>query len=73
MENDLFNTKIKDDLKNHFSEIDEADIISEMQKRKASFMYDFLRSNKESLAKLADDKIAMPLLKCKEIIEEMQK
>ncbi len=73
LENDLFNTKIKDDLKNHFSEIDEADIISEMQKRKASFMYDFLRSNKESLAKLADDKIAMPLLKCKEIIEEMQK
>lgn len=73
LENDLFNTKIKDDLKNHFSDIDEADIISEMQKRKASFMYDFLRSNKESLAKLADDKIAMPLLKCKEIIEEMQK
>lgn len=73
LENDLFNTKIKDDLKNHFSDIDEADIIREMQKRKASFMYDFLRNNKESLAKLADDKISMPLLKCKEIIEEMQK
>ncbi len=73
LENDLFNTSIKDDLKNHFSDIDEAEIISEMQKRKASFMYDFLRSNKESLAKLAKDSIAKPLLKCKEVIEEMQK
>lgn len=73
LENDLFNTKIKDDLKNYFSDIDEVDIISEMQKRKASFMYDFLRNNKESLAKLAEDKIAMPLIKCKEIIGEIQK
>ncbi len=73
LENDLFNTGIKDDLKNHFSDIDETEIISEMQKRKASFMYDFLRSNKESLAKLAKDPIAKPLLKCKKVIEEMQK
>jgi putative ATP-dependent endonuclease of OLD family len=73
LENDLFNTNIKDDLKDHFGDIDEVDIINEMQKRKASFMYDFLRSNKESLAKLAEDEIAKPLLICKELIEEMQK
>ncbi|TDB64359.1 ATP-dependent nuclease [Arundinibacter roseus] len=73
LENDLFNTKIKEDLKNYFSDIGEHEIINEMQKRKASFMFKFLRNNKESLKKLSEDPIAKPLLKCKEIIEEMQK
>jgi len=72
LENDLFNTDIKVDLKAHFSDLDEAEIINEMQKRKASFMYDFLRNKKESLSKLAKDSIAKPLIKCKEIIEEIQ-
>lgn len=72
LETDLFNTAIKDDLKTFFQDTDEAEIISQMQKKKASFMYDFLRSSKESLKKLAGDRIAKPLLKCKEIIEEMQ-
>ena len=43
-----------------------------MQKRKATFMYDFLRNNKDCLAKLAKDAISKPLIKCKEIIEEIQ-
>jgi putative ATP-dependent endonuclease of OLD family len=73
LENDLFNTDIKEDLKKHFVDFDETEIVTEMQKRKASFMYDFLRKNKECLAKLSKDSIANPLLKCKEIIEEMQK
>jgi len=73
LENDLFNTDVKEDLEKHFSDIDVDEIIPEMQKRKASFMYDFLRNNKESLTKLIKDPIAKPLLKCKEIIEEMQK
>ncbi|MCU0433625.1 MAG: AAA family ATPase [Bacteroidia bacterium] len=73
LENDLFNSCIKSDLIKYFVGFDETEIVSEMQKRKASFMYDFLRNNKESLAKLAKDPIAKPLLKCKEIIEEMQK
>ena len=73
LENDLFNTDIKEDLEKHFSDIDVDEIITAMQKRKASFMYDFLRNNKESLKKLSNDPLAKPLLKCKEIIEEMQK
>ncbi len=73
LENDLFNTDIKEDLKKHFADFDETEIVFEMQKRKASFMYDFLRNNKECLAKLAKDPIAKPLIKCQEIIEEIQK
>lgn len=72
LENDIFNSDIKEDLKKHFSDFDESDIIGEMQKRKASFMYDFLRNNKESLLKLAKDPVAKPLLKCQEIIEAIQ-
>lgn len=73
LENDLFNTDIKEDLKNYFSDFSENEIITRMQKRKASFMYDFLRTNKECLSKLSKDPIADPLLKCKEIIEDIQK
>lgn len=72
LENDLFNTNIQAELKAHFSKLDDAGILNEMQKRKASSMYDFLRNNKESLSKLAKDPIAKPLIKCKEIIEEIQ-
>ena len=73
LENDLFNTDIKEDLKRHFNYIDDSGIIIEMQKRKASFMFDFLRNHKEKLAKLTKEKIASPLVKCKEIIEKIQK
>lgn len=72
LENDLFNSDIKEDLKNHFSDLDEAEIIAVMQKRKASFMYDFLRNNKDCLKKLAEDSISKPLIKCKNIIQDMQ-
>jgi len=72
LENDLFNTAIKENLKSHFKDLDETEIINEMQKRKATFMYDFLRNNKDSLAKLAKDSISKPLITCKEIIEEIQ-
>lgn len=72
LENDLFNSILKTNLINHFSDLDESEIIEAMQKRKASFMYDFLRHNKESLLNLFDDPIAKPLIKCKEIIEQIQ-
>ncbi|MGV8992785.1 MAG: ATP-dependent nuclease [Flavobacterium sp.] len=72
LENDIFNTVLKADVKSYFSDLDESEIISAMQKRKASFMYDFLKNNKDSLSKLATDPIAKPLLKCQEIIEQIQ-
>ena len=72
LENDIFNTVIKADLKNYFGDLDESEIILAMQKRKASFMYNFLQDNKDSLSKLATDAIAKPLIKCREIIEQIQ-
>jgi len=72
LENDIFNTVLKKELKDYFSELAENEIVSAMQKRKASFMYDFLKKNKESLAKLSADPIAKPLQKCKSIIEKIQ-
>jgi putative ATP-dependent endonuclease of OLD family len=72
LENDLFNSVIKEDLKAYFKGLDEAEIIEEMQKRKASFMFEFLREKKDCLVKLADDPLAKPLLNCKIIIDKIQ-
>jgi putative ATP-dependent endonuclease of OLD family len=70
LENDLFNSEIKEDIKNYFS--DGNDIIKSMQKRKATFMYDFIKNKKKSLKKLKDNNIASPLFRCVEIIERIQ-
>jgi len=70
LENDLYNSKIKEDLEEYFSEYD--NIVNLMQKRKATFMYDFLKNKKDSLIKLKDSEIAQPLFKCVEIIERIQ-
>jgi putative ATP-dependent endonuclease of the OLD family len=43
--------------------------IKEMQKRKATFMFNFLTENLETLVDLAEDQLAKPLLRCKEIVE----
>ena len=72
LENDLYNTVLKDDLNKYFDDLEESEIIPEMQKRKATFMYDFLKKNKDLLTKLANDPIAEPLLTCKSIIEKIQ-
>ncbi|RXK60046.1 DUF2813 domain-containing protein [Lacibacter luteus] len=72
LENDLFNTVLKEDIKKYFNDLDESEIIDAMQKRKASFMYAFLQDNKDSLAKLAEDPISEPLRSCKQIIDIIQ-
>lgn len=70
LENDLFNSEIKEDLEEYFSDYD--DIVTLMQKRKATFMYDFLKNQKNSLVKLKSNNIASPLFRCVEIIERIQ-
>lgn len=72
LENDLYKTVLKDDLNKYFVDLDESEIVTAMQKRKATFMYDFLKNNKKSLSKLVNDPIAKPLLICKSIIEKIQ-
>ncbi len=70
LENDLFNSEIKEDLEKYFPDSD--DIIGLMQKRKATFMYDFLKNKKNSLKKLKGNNLALPLFSCVEIIERIQ-
>lgn len=72
LENDLFNSELKKDLIDYFTEIKETEIVDAMQQRKASFMYSFIKNKKDNLIKLEEDQIAKPLLACKKIIEEAQ-
>lgn len=71
LENDIFNSPIKDDLLDFFEELDQDEIIVAMQKRKASFMYNFLKKKKDHLKKLDSDIISLPLKRCAEIAEEL--
>lgn len=69
LENDLFNSSIKNDLKDYFSDFNENEIVNEMQSYKATFMYKFLKENKDKLVKLKDEGLSSPLYACKEIVE----
>lgn len=72
LENDFFNSSLNSEIKDFFSGIDETEIITGMQKRKATFMFNFLKMNTKSLSKLKDDNISKPLLECKSKIELIQ-
>lgn len=72
LENDFLNSSVNTEIKDFFSELDDEDIIKSMQKRKATFMYNFLKNNKDILSKLKNDPISKPLLECKSIIESIQ-
>jgi len=71
LENDIFNSPIKDDVLEFFGGLDQNEIIEAMQKRKASFMYDFLKKKKDDLQKLNSDFISLPLKRCVEIVENL--
>jgi putative ATP-dependent endonuclease of OLD family len=72
LENDFFNSSLNSEIKDFFTGIDETEIVKGMQKRKATFMFNFLKNNTKSLSKLKDDAIAKPLLDCKNKIEFLQ-
>jgi putative ATP-dependent endonuclease of OLD family len=44
-------------------------LINEMQKRKATFMFDFLRNSIDGIENLESMPLIEPLIKCKEIAE----
>lgn len=72
LENDFFNSSLNSEIQDFFTDLEEEKIVSAMQKRKATFMFEFLKNNKKLLSKLKDDAIAKPLLECKSIIENIQ-
>ena len=72
LENDFYNSPIKREIIEFFTKLKEEEIVKAMQKRKATFMFDFLKSNKQSLSKLKDNPLSKPLLECKSIIDKIQ-
>lgn len=71
LENDLVNSPILEKLKEFYLIDDKDEILKEMQNRKAGSMFKFLCKYQTELSILNDDNIAKPLLKCKEIIENL--
>ncbi len=72
LENDIYNSPLKDDLEKYFADYDSDEIVGLMQSYKATFMYKFLREKKESIKNLELDDLAAPIYACKTIIEEIQ-
>lgn len=72
LENDLLEGPLKSKVKEYYADLEEKEIIAAMQKRKATFMYDFLRKKQNELSLLKGDRIAKPLLECKDLLEANQ-
>ena len=70
-ENDLFNSPLKQEIKDFFSDCEEDEIVEKMQSYKAVYMYQFLKKKKDKLSCLKDDNLAEPLYACKEIVEKL--
>lgn len=71
LENDLFNSPMKKEIKDFFSDCDEDDIVNKMQSYKAINMYEFLKKKKDKLSCLENDNIAKPLYACVKIVNEL--
>lgn len=71
LETDLISGELREELEFFFERDEEVSIREMMNKRKATFMFRFLKDNSESLTKLENDDIAAPLLRCKEIAEDL--
>lgn len=68
LERDLHKA-LGDTVEEYFGFTDDEELLEKMQKRKATFMFEFMNEKMDVLSDLADDKIALPLYRCKEIAE----
>lgn len=71
LENDLFDSPLKEDLESFFESTDRSEIIKSMQSRKAGFMYDFVKKEKNKLIKLKDNNLSSPLKECQKLVETL--
>lgn len=71
LESDLVNSPINDKLASFYNETDNEKILVSMQERKGENMFSFLCENQEYLTVLEDEDISKPLIKAKEIIENL--
>ncbi len=70
LENDLHG-ELPDVTSNYLGIEQDAEIISEMQKRKATFMFEFLHQKSEHLSRLKNSKIAQPLYQCEKMAKSL--
>ncbi len=70
LEKDLVNSPLIDKLKEFYALTNKNEVLVEMQNRKGGSMFEFLQKYHNDLSILEADPISLPLLKCKEIIEE---
>lgn len=72
LEEDLYNSPINQNLKEHYgNELTAYQIICKMKEHKAVNMYEFLKKHKACLTSLEKDRISLPIQKAKEYIESM--
>ncbi|EFU40904.1 hypothetical protein PVOR_18699 [Paenibacillus vortex V453] len=71
LENDILNSPLREVVENYYGEKDYESLLMKMQKSKATFMYDFLYKNQGGLKVLLENDLSLPLIRCKEIVEEM--
>ena len=69
LENDLLNEEIGPRIVTFLKVQDREEALSIMEKRKATFMYHFLKEHSKELKKLNKSNLALPLLACKRLIE----
>ena len=70
LEHDLYDA-MNSVVSDYLQIFDRQECIEEMQKQKATFMYEFLRNDNKSLATLRASNLAKPLVRCKEIVENV--
>jgi len=71
LEHDVF-TVLSDELKAYFKDKDDEQIVAEMQKKKATFMFSFLRDHATALGNLREESITSPLYRCRTIVEALR-
>lgn len=70
LENDLW-TELSQSIEEFLETDDKIEAISMMKEQKATFMFEFLRAKRQSLAALAGGDLIKPLLRCKEIVDQI--
>ncbi|NRS46656.1 ATP-dependent endonuclease [Brevibacillus sp. HB2.2] len=71
LENDILNSPLRSQVETYYGENNYDNLLNKMQKSKATFMYDFLYKNQGKLKGLLTDNLSSPLIRCKEIVEEL--
>ena len=68
LEQDLY-TYLAEPLQEYFGMTEKEDVLKKMQKRKATYLFEFLQVHSDKLADLKETSLANPLIRCKTLVE----